>query len=324
MTTLALTRRLPAALRWRPDTHEVVAAALSGHVRVLQNRIVPLLPELPRARLAELAHLDDRSWHRLLTDPSAPGLLGGGLGPEEPAAAVQALLDGARARPVARVHGIPVDVSNARTAPVFARLDAAFDGAADHGEAGLAGLGQALGAALAALSTNAYVQGLITGCVRVISVRRDASRTPSSSSWPSLPGYIRLWNADRGDLGWLMDAVLHEAVHGLLYMVEEQESWFTDPAAPWASSMRSPWSGRDLPLHSFVQACFVWFALVCFWREAEVEGADGMFRRAARGFEDGRLPAVIRSLPAVDPAVREVLLDLAAQARDLVSSRATA
>ncbi|WP_189278782.1 aKG-HExxH-type peptide beta-hydroxylase [Kitasatospora griseola] len=316
---MALTRRLPAVLRWGPETHELVAVGLSGHVRVVQDRLVPLLPELTQNQLAELVGLDDRGWHRLLADPSAVGLLCAGLGSAEPAATVAALLDGLRARPGAMVHGIPVDVSSARTAPVFARLDAAFDGAADHGEAELERVGHILRAALGAAAANEYVESVIVGCVRTISVRRDASRTPSSSSWPPLPGYLRLWNADLGDLCWTVDALVHEAVHGLLYMIEEQESWFTDRAAWRTSSMRSPWSGRDLPLHSFVHACFVWFALLCFWADAELDGADGMFRQASKGFESGRLPVLIRSLHTVDAGVREVLLELVAQAEQVIS-----
>ncbi|MFD7643446.1 HEXXH motif-containing putative peptide modification protein [Kitasatospora sp. NPDC059795] len=323
MATLTLTRRLPGVLRWGPGMSEVVAVALHSHLRVVQDGLAPLLPKLPRTQLGELARLDDLAWHRLLADPSAFGLLKGGLGRAEPAADVEALLERVRARPGLRVHGIEVDTSSRRTAPVFARVDAAFNGASDYGGAELGQLERLLGATLTAAASNEHVETLITGCVRVISMRREASRAPSSSSWPSLPGYIRLWNAEQGDLALRVDAVIHEAVHCLLYMIEEQENWFTDQAAAWGSSMRSLWSGRDLPLHSFVHACFVWFALTCFWAEARVEGADDMFRRAATGFDGGRLPAVVRSMRAVDVGVREVLLDLAAQAEEVLARRAT-
>ncbi|MFJ1608464.1 aKG-HExxH-type peptide beta-hydroxylase [Streptomyces sp. NPDC088253] len=67
----------------------------------------------------------------------------------------------------------------------------------------------------------------------------------------------------------LAEALVHEAIHGVLYMDEQHDPWVLDPAL-YAGPMRvtSPWTGSPLPLRPFLQACFVWFGLLSFWSRA--------------------------------------------------------
>jgi HEXXH motif-containing protein len=87
----------------------------------------------------------------------------------------------------------------------------------------------------------------------------------------------------------LADALVHEAVHALLYMDELETRWLTAGSGHDAY-VRSPWSGRDLLLRQFLQACFVWYGLACFWsRAALVNVFDrrevlAFLRRTALGF----------------------------------------
>ena len=67
----------------------------------------------------------------------------------------------------------------------------------------------------------------------------------------------------------LAEALVHEAIHSVLYMDEQHDPWVLDPAL-YAGPMRiaSPWTRNPLPLRPFLQACFVWYGLVTFWSSA--------------------------------------------------------
>jgi hypothetical protein len=74
----------------------------------------------------------------------------------------------------------------------------------------------------------------------------------------------------------LAEALVHEAIHAVLYMDERQSDWVLDPDL-YAGPMRitSPWTGHPLPLRPYLQACFVWFGLLAFWSSAiGVTGLD--------------------------------------------------
>jgi len=68
------------------------------------------------------------------------------------------------------------------------------------------------------------------------------------------------------------EGLVHEAIHSLLYMQEQQKRW-VDPAFYGAEKRtHSPWTGNHLPLRPYLQACFVWYGLVHFWAMALAEG----------------------------------------------------
>lgn len=66
----------------------------------------------------------------------------------------------------------------------------------------------------------------------------------------------------------LSEALVHEAIHSVLYMAENQRPWVLD-ADLYAGPARidSPWTGNPLPLRPYLQACFVWYGLICYWSE---------------------------------------------------------
>jgi len=122
----------------------------------------------------------------------------------------------------------------------------------------------------------------------------------SSSSWPSRPGVIGIVNSRRPGMNrfWIMDSLVHESIHSLLYGIEKSESFYLATHAPRGFKARSPWTGRDLFLHSYLHACFVWFGLWSFWRRARlrrcfVELEFGFFeKRAHKGFAPHLLSAL--------------------------------
>jgi HEXXH motif-containing protein len=121
--------------------------------------------------------------------------------------------------------------------------------------------------------------------------------------------------------GWrdevtLANALVHEAIHAVLYIVERTFPFVTSGPGGvdrWQGikdgvdenmtiTARSPWSGRELTIYSFAQAVFVWFGLWQFWRKALVQGtfrhdrALEQFDNARRGFQGGALSEVLRLL----------------------------
>ena len=54
-------------------------------------------------------------------------------------------------------------------------------------------------------------------------------------------------------------------IHSLLYTVELDEPFILDREAVENMRIKSPWTGAELPVHSFLHACLVWFGLWQFW-----------------------------------------------------------
>jgi hypothetical protein len=104
----------------------------------------------------------------------------------------------------------------------------------------------------------------------------------------------------------IANALVHEAIHTILYIVGHTLPNLQDENMDPAYTIRSPWSGNELNPESFAHAVFVWFGLWQFWREAQ--GKATMFPRdkiaerldkARRGFEGPDLEQVLDANEAV-------------------------
>lgn len=111
-----------------------------------------------------------------------------------------------------------------------------------------------------------------------------------STSQCRIPGRVLLSGVERCSLAALASSMVHEAMHQLLYIIEFNGSFITpDPDANTARA-KSLWTGRDLPLHSFIHACFIWYGLSNFWAQAQVSGkferpqVEQEFSRSISGF----------------------------------------
>jgi hypothetical protein len=118
-------------------------------------------------------------------------------------------------------------------------------------------------------------------------------------------------------LAAISDSIVHEAIHSLIYRIELFDSFYEDNSAVLFTKAISPWSGRELNLHSFVHACFVWFGLWHFWSLSAITGVDyaPYLERARRGFLKGDLASLlsVEALPMVRPHVRSVIQEMFAQ-----------
>ena len=134
----------------------------------------------------------------------------------------------------------------------------------------------------------------VEALVRVISLVRVPKAKKGTQSFSNKPvvGRMGLANADSDwwSISKIADAIVHEAIHALIYKIELTDSLYLDDSVEHESfTAVSPWSGRTLPLHSFVHACFVWFGLWNFWGLASPEEyqAAELRNRAANGFLAG-------------------------------------
>ncbi|WP_211949740.1 aKG-HExxH-type peptide beta-hydroxylase [Cupriavidus yeoncheonensis] len=87
----------------------------------------------------------------------------------------------------------------------------------------------------------------------------------SASSAAAL-GRTVIVNAQCGNVASLAEALVHEAIHTAVSIVELNCPLLSDPTAGEKAIIKSPWTGSELPLHAFLHACMVWFGLLNFWR----------------------------------------------------------
>lgn len=141
----------------------------------------------------------------------------------------------------------------------------------------------------------------------------------SSGSNRSHIGLMSIANPD--SLAWtpedLAESFVHEAIHSVLYRIELAEFLHDTDAAALNERVCSPWSGRTLPLNTFIHACFVWFGLWNFWRLSLAAGQDcaTLRLRAEKGFIGATLGSV---MPAdvqarLRPQAREALEEMFAR-----------
>jgi HEXXH motif-containing protein len=140
------------------------------------------------------------------------------------------------------------------------------------------------------------LKALIETCARVVVVRKSATEAFVSFSSCHYVGRIALVNPQLVSEWLIADALVHEAVHSYLYMHDPNPLWGLDADVREEPGMvRSPWTGRALPVCAFLHACFVWYALLFFWGQVLRSSqplADDVRRRielASRGFLRGDL-----------------------------------
>jgi HEXXH motif-containing protein len=151
---------------------------------------------------------------------------------------------------------------------------------------------------------------LIRGCGIVLVVVEQAGARLSSSTHGLHVGRITFASERWRDVPVedVADALVHEAIHCLLLMLDyEDPLLLDDDAADELPPVESPWTGNPLPVPTYLHACFVWFGLAHFWRRARAADAfspadsERLLERACTGF--GRVPLLG---PLDDEALRLV------------------
>ena len=141
------------------------------------------------------------------------------------------------------------------------------------------------------------LRALIEICAKVIVMRKQqTSNAFCSFSSCNFVGRIALVNPQLVGESLMAEALVHEAIHTYLYMQEPRSLWgLNTDIVVEPSVVNSPWTGRELPLSTFLHACFVWYGLLFFWGQAmrssrlPRDGARQGIARASCGFTKGAL-----------------------------------
>ncbi len=78
-----------------------------------------------------------------------------------------------------------------------------------------------------------------------------------------------LSNTDLVSKEVIIESLVHESIHSVLYMIDRLNQWQPDydnlHIGEVGRNVESVWSGNMITIHSFLQACFVWYGLFEFW-----------------------------------------------------------
>jgi hypothetical protein len=154
-------------------------------------------------------------------------------------------------------------------------------------------------------STSPHITAFTATFTRVLICVKDAV-APSSFASGSTGQYVgrsflanpQLTNLDEVAVA---DGIVHEAIHGLLFMQERRRAWVSDSLYMSPARILSPWTGTSLRLRPYLQACFVWYGLLHFWCMAltsdsfRADRARARIATAVQGFLDGPLIERIES-----------------------------
>ena len=155
----------------------------------------------------------------------------------------------------------------------------------------------------ASIVTKMFVQQFL----RVVALRRDPAspEIPGSFSRPDYLGLATIINPDCkvASYIYLADAIVHEAVHSYIYMIElesgDNTAYEHFPLVD--REIISPWSHKRLKIRYFVHACFVWYSLLNFWNlvvmNSRLCSDEAIERRhlCAKGFSKSRLADLVRN-----------------------------
>jgi hypothetical protein len=138
----------------------------------------------------------------------------------------------------------------------------------------------------------------VSVCTRVLVLQIDSSSAfVASGSNGRFVGRSFITNPQSADAttDCLVEAVVHEAIHAMIYCECLRRPWADGEAAIEVPRVESPWTGRALPVRPFLEAACVWFGLVHLWTLAlshdlfEREAAHNRLMRSLRGFCRGSL-----------------------------------
>lgn len=145
---------------------------------------------------------------------------------------------------------------------------------------------------------------------------RRGSDMFESGTFSGYAGLALFTNSHLADVDQLMEGLVHEAVHCMLYMHESVEGGFLLDRGLEDELVTSPWTGARIRLQSFVHACFVWYSVFSLWQTFAAAGWHVLrsSERAAfarRGFLTRPVTGVLEEYssvlrPGILAALREV------------------
>jgi len=110
---------------------------------------------------------------------------------------------------------------------------------------------------------------LIKRFMKVVIPLRVAQGAGSNSK-RSFPGRVVMRGVENADSAIVASGLVHESIHQFLYVLEFAGRFVLNEPP---GGVVSYWTGRKLPLDSFIHACFVWYGLANFWMRARMRKA---------------------------------------------------
>ncbi|PZF73566.1 hypothetical protein [Taibaiella soli] len=96
----------------------------------------------------------------------------------------------------------------------------------------------------------------------------------SSASFRGLAGLNLIINSHATSVEVIMDAIIHEAIHSVLYQLEPTHGAFFIDDTTSAALVQSPWTSNTINTDNLAQACFVWYGLFNFWSKVIIDSDD--------------------------------------------------
>jgi hypothetical protein len=127
---------------------------------------------------------------------------------------------------------------------------------------------------IAPLTNQKHILYLINKFNNVILVKKqltsDRKQVFISGSDGNYIGRTHVMNPEIVREEFIAEMLVHEAIHSVLYMVEELENWMPAQADALriGISVISNWSGNSLSVRSYFQAIYVWYGIFNFWLTA--------------------------------------------------------
>jgi hypothetical protein len=139
-------------------------------------------------------------------------------------------------------------------------------------------------------------------CVLVLQIDPDGADHVASGTNGIYIGRSFVTNPhDPGaSLDCLAEGIVHEAIHGLLYRESLDRAWVSGDAALEVPRVRSPWTGRALPVRPFLEAAHVWFGLAHLWAlgsqstSFDPRVVRARLARSVQGFTEGPVVDLVR------------------------------
>jgi len=164
-------------------------------------------------------------------------------------------------------------------------------------------------------ATSDVVGEFVVAFTKVLVLQKDEAQGFSSGSEGRYVGRSAIGNPQMSSVDELelAEAVVHEAIHSLLYMQEHYQPWaLAESLYRVDQKVVSPWTGTPLPVRPFLQACFVWYGVLNFWSRALLAESFPekltypRIRRAASGFLKGPLLGLLEreDREGISPDVR--------------------
>lgn len=101
----------------------------------------------------------------------------------------------------------------------------------------------------------------------LLAIRGESSEPDKfgSASFRGLAGLNLIINPQKVSLSLIIEAIVHESIHSLLYQLEPSFGDFFPDKTNSRNPVVSPWTGSTITLDNIAQASFVWYGLLNFW-----------------------------------------------------------